>query len=116
MQSFRPTFAAMALLPVAASLYVAPPGRVSFYPRCLFHEATGLFCPGCGATRALAALLHGHITEALHLNLLIVMLVPVATLYLVFALRRAEWPRIPVPVSSALLAVAFLFTILRNIH
>ena len=27
---------------------------------CLFHEWTGLYCPGCGGTRALKALLRGH--------------------------------------------------------
>lgn len=26
---------------------------------CLFHELTGLYCPGCGGTRALKALLMG---------------------------------------------------------
>lgn len=29
------------------------------YP-CLFHRITGLFCPGCGGTRAFTALLQGH--------------------------------------------------------
>lgn len=27
---------------------------------CIFHKATGLYCPGCGGTRALLALLSGH--------------------------------------------------------
>lgn len=27
---------------------------------CLFHEITGLYCPGCGGTRAVKALLSGH--------------------------------------------------------
>lgn len=27
---------------------------------CIFHEITGLYCPGCGGTRAFFALLHGH--------------------------------------------------------
>lgn len=27
---------------------------------CLFHELTGLYCPGCGGTRAVRALLKGH--------------------------------------------------------
>lgn len=29
------------------------------YP-CLFHQITGLFCPGCGGTRAFTSLLQGH--------------------------------------------------------
>jgi hypothetical protein len=92
----------------AAVLYSVPPGASHLYPRCLFHEATGLLCPGCGATRALAALLHGHLAEAMHWNALIVLLLPVALLYGTSALWRATWPCIPVPVTSALLAVALL--------
>lgn len=28
-------------------------------PECVFHAATGYYCPGCGGTRAVIALLHG---------------------------------------------------------
>ena len=28
---------------------------------CLFHLATGYYCPGCGGTRAITALLHGQL-------------------------------------------------------
>ena len=115
MRSFRPMLAAAALAPPAALLYFVPPASSAYYPRCLFHSATGLLCPGCGATRALAALLHGHLFDALRLNALVVLLVPLAALYLVLALRRTDWPRIPVPVTSALLAVAVLFTVFRNL-
>lgn len=31
---------------------------------CRFKEATGLYCPGCGGTRAVRALLSGHIIKA----------------------------------------------------
>lgn len=32
---------------------------------CFFLTLMGMYCPGCGGTRALAALLHGHILKAL---------------------------------------------------
>ena len=35
---------------------------------CPFYEVTGLYCPGCGGTRCLTALMHGHPLLALHEN------------------------------------------------
>src|SRR5689334_25389377 len=40
----------------------------AFYPQCVFKQATGLDCPGCGATRAMHALLHGRVGEAFRYN------------------------------------------------
>lgn len=39
-----------------------------FFPSCLFHEVTGLHCPGCGNTRAAQALLNGDVAEAFRQN------------------------------------------------
>ena len=58
-----------------------------FYPRCWLHQSTGLLCPGCGATRALHALLHGDLRTAWTLNPLAVALLPVGLAYGV----RAAW-------------------------
>jgi hypothetical protein len=50
-------------------------------PPCPSQWLTGLFCPGCGSTRALHALLHGDLPGALAMNpLLVVSLPPVAVL------------------------------------
>lgn len=35
---------------------------------CPFYEITGLYCPGCGGTRSLTALLHGDVLLAFHEN------------------------------------------------
>lgn len=32
---------------------------------CVFRAVTGMYCPGCGGTRAVYELLHGHILHAL---------------------------------------------------
>src|SRR5882762_6502633 len=57
-------------------LFLFEPGRYAFYPRCLFHQTTGLLCPGCGSLRAIHQLLHGHLFAAVHLNALLVLSVP----------------------------------------
>src|SRR5436190_16352264 len=51
-----------------AILFWFDPAGHGFYPVCAFHQVTGLLCPGCGATRALHQILHGHLTDALRLN------------------------------------------------
>ena len=38
---------------------------------CLFHEITGLYCPGCGGTRALVKLLQGDIRASLYYHPLV---------------------------------------------
>ena len=37
-------------------IWILREGRIP----CLFHELTGFYCPGCGGTRAVLALLAGH--------------------------------------------------------
>ena len=37
-------------------IWILVEGRIP----CLFHELTGFYCPGCGGTRAVLALLAGH--------------------------------------------------------
>ena len=76
----------------------------------MFHQLTGLYCPGCGATRALSAMLHGDLKSSLHNNLL---LFPLLTLIAVLIVK----PEISLkrPFAIAIVAVVLLFTILRNI-
>jgi hypothetical protein len=57
---------------LAAVVYFFNPASNGFYPVCRFHQLTGLNCPGCGSTRALYALLHGHLLAALRDNALLV--------------------------------------------
>ncbi|MCH5264309.1 MAG: DUF2752 domain-containing protein [Lachnospiraceae bacterium] len=60
------------LIVLLALLYQSPvyyPSR--FMPPCLFRSITGFSCPGCGCTRAVEALLRGHIFQSLRFNPLI---------------------------------------------
>jgi hypothetical protein len=105
----------------AGVLDAFPPDRFGFYPRCPVFAATGLLCPGCGATRALAALLHGHLAEAIRWNGLVVMLLPLFAAWAIAAYRRAlagrqpVWPQAPEAGVAALLVLACGFAVLRNI-
>lgn len=44
------------------------PGESLLLPPCMFHATTGLFCPGCGITRAMHALMHGDLIKAWEMN------------------------------------------------
>jgi len=59
-------------------------------PPCPFHWLTGLYCPGCGATRALHALLHGDPGKALSMNPVFVLALPIVAL-----LFAAKWLKLP---------------------
>lgn len=73
-------------------LFVFDPSAHSFYPRCAFHAMTGLDCPGCGATRAVHALLHGRVAEAFRYNAMLFVAFGVFGLSLP-NLARGERPR-----------------------
>ena len=98
-----------------------PPAQYSFYPRCPIHELFHLQCPGCGATRAVAALLHGHFTEAMNLNALVTLFLPFATAYGILCYCRLlqrkplRWSQPPPTVIYAALTVATIFTVIRNL-
>jgi hypothetical protein len=104
-----------------AVLLLCPPTRTNFYPACPIHLYLGLLCPGCGATRALAALLRGRVMEAMRLNALFVLLLPIALAGAIESYRRAlrperfRWPQPPAAALYATLAVAAIFTVARNL-
>jgi hypothetical protein len=111
---------ACASLAGAVVLYKFPPEQYDFYPRCLVFRYLHVYCPGCGATRALAALLHGRIAEAFHYNALVVLLVPILLTYFAAADWKARgdevftWPRVPALTLTALLVMSAAFGVLRN--
>ena len=98
--------AAVALLAV----FRCDPQHSKWLPKCLFHEVTGLFCPGCGNTRALHALLHGQILVSLRYNPL---LIPAALTVLLLVMRPGLAARRSVAWSIAVVVITF--AILRNL-
>ena len=104
----------------AAVVFVFNPATHAFYPVCQFHRLTGLECPGCGATRAAYALLHGNFSAALRDNALFVLtLGALAARGIWFGWKkfcgRANGEFFPVKFLWLFLAVAIVFTVLRNL-
>lgn len=89
---------------------------------CGLHATTGLYCPGCGATRAAHELLHGRLLAALQDNALLVLLLPMAAYAAASECRRRAIGRPlwgdPVHKPRLLIALgvlAFAFFALRNL-
>jgi Protein of unknown function (DUF2752) len=73
----------------AAYLFVFEPGRTGIFLSCPFHTLTGLNCPGCGTTRGLHQLLHGHFIAAFELNPLMLLGLPILSYALIVYTRAA---------------------------
>ena len=104
----------------AAVLFFFDPTKNSFYPVCQFHLLTGLYCPGCGATRASYQLLHGNFLAALHDNaLFVVSLAALAARGAWFLKRKSNHQPvlffIPPIALWIFLVVAVAFVVLRNL-
>ena len=104
----------------AAALFFLDPVRHGFIPPCLFHRLTGWNCPGCGATRALYALLHGDVIAALHDNALAVGALPsLAWMAIRNVFRRRQGQRMAEAIRPAwfwsFFGVMAVFTVLRNL-
>ncbi|MBQ8669868.1 MAG: DUF2752 domain-containing protein [Oscillospiraceae bacterium] len=89
---------------------------------CVIHSLTGLYCPGCGASRALASLLRLELYQAFRWNPLLVVLLPFALFYLVWGSvswvrcgRNTLDDRIPSKLLWVLVAVVVLYFPLRNL-
>lgn len=88
---------------------------------CPFRAMTGLWCPGCGLTRATHHLFRGDIVQALRYHLFVlVVLGTIALLWLGWMLSAAGRPqrwmaRVPVPVYAIGGAVLVVFAVIRNL-
>ncbi len=106
---------------LAALLRSFPPETSSFYPRCPVFVYLHLLCPGCGGTRAVAALLRGNITDAWRCNALVVGTLPLTLAFIAASYRRALqrkafcWPAVSSHVLVIGLTLAGVFTIVRNL-
>ena len=105
----------------AAVLFLIDPARQSLFPQCLFHQLTGWWCIGCGGTRAMHQVLHGHVATAFFLNPLFVLAMPVAAYWLlrlaIFQMTGRELPfvRWHWAWGAGLTLLVIFFFIARNV-
>ena len=58
---------------------------------CVFHEVTGLYCPGCGMTRSVLALLKLDFYQSFRYNALLLVLLPLLILYMMAQKKQIRW-------------------------
>ena len=91
------------------------------YIPCMINKITHLYCPGCGTTRMLFALLKGHIYEAFMYNQFVFILLPFILLYILYKIycyiedkKAIILKKIPNWCYIILLIVTISWGIIRN--
>ncbi|MDO5295212.1 MAG: DUF2752 domain-containing protein [bacterium] len=79
-----------------------------FFPKCVLYELTGLYCPGCGTTRAVRSLLCGDFYKALRYNPLLTLSLP---FLLWWAYREFLWAMYQKPRPPWLLSLKFALAV-----
>jgi len=99
------------VISAGAILFVIDPMRMGIFPPCPFHRYTGLWCPGCGTTRALHQLLHGNLAAAFRCNPLAILALP----WVGYLAVRDDHPLLKPGWQWVLLGAVVVFGVLRNI-
>lgn len=112
---------ALGLIAIVILVFAIAPENSCWLPPCLFHQLTGLYCPGCGSTRALHRLLHGNLAGAWRASPLLFLFLPLLIYVLggqaILGLtgRKMKPLSLPVWASWLILWGIILFWIARNI-
>ncbi len=117
----QPLLVAATGLAAAAYVGVVDPNHPGHYPTCPFLALTGYYCPGCGSTRAVHAIVNGDLVQALHRNPLTVVFLPFLGLLWLRWLRdsRSGGPQRPLVLPRwavwAVVGGISTFWVLRNL-
>lgn len=92
-----------------------------YYIPCIFHEITGLYCPGCGITRMFLALLKGNIYAAFRYNMLVFCSLPliiffcIEYIYSKYKNKIPLYKKIPNYIWALIIVILIIWMIIRNI-
>ena len=91
--------------------YLGEPSNGPIVP-CLFNKTTGLYCPGCGMTRAINSVMHFKLGQALRFNFLIIILPPLMGIYLFLYYKKFDkWAKI---ITYLMLIITISYGLVRN--
>ena len=92
--------------------------KFSFSIHCIFHKLTGFYCPGCGITRMIFAMLRFDFYQAFRFNPFVFLLLIVYSVYLfIYIIVKVKLKKeliIPRYLYYVLLVITIVFGILRN--
>jgi len=114
-KKYKAVIGILALLLV--SLYfLVNPSNVDFFPKCPFHQLTGLHCPGCGSQRAIHDLSRLNLAEAFSHNAILII-----TLFFgigLFLYSREKFSKLIYHPKSPwiIFSIISVFWILRNLN
>lgn len=116
-----PAGAAAAAISSLAYVIARNPHAEQIFPPCVLLHTTGLYCPGCGGTRAAYDLAFGHVGRALHENAFVVLFViPPAIVAFAWWVLNSMGVRVPrfritVPMMWSYVGLMGLFWVVRNL-
>jgi len=105
-------FITIGVIILAIVYFIFSPTQSFLFPKCPFLLITGLRCPGCGSQRAIHALLHLRLIEAIKYNALFVFSLPYI-LFLTYAeIKRKSNHSLYLKANHIKLIYLYLFLVL----
>lgn len=104
-------FALIALAYGSREVYIA--FLMPFAGECVFNKLTGYYCPGCGNTRAVLALMSGRFLKSLGYNPMPMLLLCTAAIHYILTLRGKK-PFLSNALIITIMSAMLAYYILRN--
>lgn len=92
--------------------------KLNIYINCPIKEITGLYCPGCGITRMLQAILQLNFYQAFRYNPLLFISLPFFIFFTIEGIITKKDPlynKIPNKILITIIIIFIIYSILRNL-